>query len=70
MREAIQNYCRFGIVLSMAYPECVISEDAYLSSLKKILVDPFFPGSRVRLSALCHHREQSNLHGQSCTLRQ
>ncbi len=42
MREAIQNYCRFGIVLSMAYPECVISEDAYLSSLKKILVDPFF----------------------------
>jgi len=29
-------------VLSMAYPECTTSEEAYLTSLKKILVDPFF----------------------------
>ena len=42
MRDAIQNYCRLGIVLSMAYPECTTSEEAYVSSLKKILVDPFF----------------------------
>ncbi|MDY0290056.1 MAG: TIM barrel protein [Sphaerochaeta sp.] len=42
MRDAIQNYCRLGIVLGMAYPECSASEEAYLTSLKKILVDPFF----------------------------
>lgn len=42
MKDAIHNYCRMGIVLSMAYPECTTSEEAYLSSLKKILVDPFF----------------------------
>ncbi|MDT4762998.1 TIM barrel protein [Sphaerochaeta sp. PS] len=42
MKDAIHNYCRLGIVLSMAYPECSASEDAYLASLKKILVDPFF----------------------------
>ena len=42
MKDPIQNYCRLGIVLSMAYPECMISEESYLSSLKKILVDPFF----------------------------
>jgi sugar phosphate isomerase/epimerase len=42
MRVAIQNYCRFGIVLSMAYPECATSGEAYVNSLKKILVDPFF----------------------------
>lgn len=42
MRDAIQNYCRMGIVLGMAYPECATSEQAYLSSLKKILTDPFF----------------------------
>ncbi|HKM05930.1 MAG TPA: TIM barrel protein, partial [Sphaerochaeta sp.] len=42
MKDAIQNYCRLGIVLSMAYPECTTSEEAYVSSLKKILVDPFF----------------------------
>lgn len=50
MRDVIQNYCRFGIVLSMAYPGCADSEEAYLSSLKKILVDPFF--QVVELGAL------------------
>ncbi|HHT81192.1 MAG TPA: sugar phosphate isomerase/epimerase [Spirochaetales bacterium] len=42
MRDTIHNYCRIGIVLGMAYPECSTSEEAYLSSLKKILIDPFF----------------------------
>lgn len=42
MRDPIQNYCRMGIVLGMAYPECATGEEAYLASLKKILVDPFF----------------------------
>lgn len=42
MRDPIQNYCRFGIVVGMAYPECATSEGAYLASLKKILVDSFF----------------------------
>ena len=42
MRDAIHNYCRMGIVLGMAYPECATSENAYLTSLKKVLVDPFF----------------------------
>jgi len=42
MRDAIHNYCRMGIVLGMAYPECVTNEGSYISSLKKILVDPFF----------------------------
>lgn len=42
MKDPIHNYCRLGIVLSMAYPECTTSEEAYLASLKKLLVDPFF----------------------------
>jgi len=42
MKDAIHTYCRLGIVLSMVYPESAASEEAYLSSLKKILVDPFF----------------------------
>lgn len=42
MTDTIHNYCKVGIVLSMAYPECTSSEQAYLSSLKKILLDPFF----------------------------
>ncbi len=50
MKDAIQNYCRFGIVLGMAYPGCAKSEESYLSSLKQILVDPFF--QVVELGAL------------------
>ncbi len=42
MKENIQQFCRMGIVLSMAYPSCVNSEESYKTALKKILVDSFF----------------------------
>ncbi len=50
MKDSIHDYCRLGIVLSMAYPECSSSEQAYIASLKKILIDPFF--SVVELGSL------------------
>ncbi|NCC64178.1 MAG: sugar phosphate isomerase/epimerase [Spirochaetia bacterium] len=42
MKDDIHNYCRMGIVVSMAYPHSVSSEQAFIEALKKILVDPFF----------------------------
>ena len=42
MKDSIHNYCDLGIVLSMAYPGCLKSEEEYKASLKRILVDPFF----------------------------
>ncbi|MGE4452937.1 MAG: TIM barrel protein [Sphaerochaeta sp.] len=42
MKRDIHSYCRLGIVVSMAYPGCSESEQAYQDSLKRLLVDPFF----------------------------
>lgn len=42
MRESIHDYCRIGIVHSMAYPLSQKSEELYISTLKQILYDDFF----------------------------
>lgn len=42
MNNPIQNYCRLGIVHGMAYPESSASEEQFLATLQKILIDPFF----------------------------
>jgi sugar phosphate isomerase/epimerase len=42
MQDDIHAYGRLGIVLSMAYPSCMRSEESYVQALKKVLVDPFF----------------------------
>ena len=42
MKESIHDYCRTGIVHSMAFPASQKSEELYISTLKQILYDDFF----------------------------
>lgn len=42
MRDSIHDYCKLGIVHSMAFPQSKESEDAFVSSLKRLLYDESF----------------------------
>ncbi len=42
MTESIHDYCRIGIVHSMAFPQCSESEEIYIHTLKELLYDDMF----------------------------